>query len=137
MEDVFYLCPEKITIPQIKQVFQNCSSDTIVSDKEHLQIIWKKSEKLQFIEFYLFPDYINTVDEDETELLLDTIRKNHIRTVIGILHHTRHIPIVLKYTALLMQEFGGVLGTDNAGFSPYFSLAELRQFQHQDSPDLF
>ncbi|MBE6875185.1 MAG: hypothetical protein E7496_00395 [Ruminococcus sp.] len=132
MEDVFYLCPQKITVAHIKQVFQNISSDNIISDDERLQIIWKESEKLQFIEFYLFPDYMYSVDEEETELMLDTIRKYHVSTVVGILHHTRHIPIVLKYTALLMQKFGGVLGTDTPGFFPCFSLAELQKFQHQD-----
>lgn len=144
MEDVFYMCNREVKISDIKHIFEKNQVTNIgYADENRMQLLFGKETSINvsnnsmigenctdisidhFIEFYIFDD--DTILEAEE---MKSLQNKEIKTVVGILHHTRHINEVLYFTKLLMKEWGGYLGTDNDCFEPCYVLEDLDEFEY-------
>lgn len=120
MDDIFYLSPVKLDTDSVCKVFQNvdgiCVKDFRASDAIQIytetQII--NMTLMGLSEFY----------EADQEF----IRTHEIASVVCISHHKSYAKETLKLMMLLLDKWGGWIGSDNEGFTPIYDKINLSSF---------
>ena len=117
MDDIFYLSPVKLDTDSVCKVFQNVNG-----------ICVKNFRSSDTIQIYTGTQMINMTLMGLSEFYeadQEFIRTHQIASVACISHHILCARETLKVMMLLLDKWGGWIGSDNDGFAPIYDKINL------------
>ncbi len=126
MDDIFYMTDKKVNINDIAGIAQetNAINVFIPESAEVMQIEYKEN---------IMADWscmrIGDFQESEDKIFLD---QNKIKSVFCISCHMNNFTFMLPHVKMLLQKYGGFIGSDSDGFQPCFSQENIVYFTLSD-----
>ena len=120
MDDIFYLSTVKLDTDSVCKAFQNVDG-IFVKDFRASDAVQIYTET-QIINMTLMG--LSEFDEADQEF----IRTHEIASVVCISHHKIYAKETLKLMMLLLDKWGGWIGSDNEGFAPIYDKINLSSF---------
>ncbi len=124
MDDIFYLSQKDINMLMFAELLKEKFNNINIrySTTECIQVIYKNS----FFEFYIME--IGEFREEEDIIIL---RENDIKKIVGICLHLSELPKALELVKVILETYGGLIGNDNYGFAPVFTMETLDLFKRK------
>ena len=124
MDDIFYMTDKKININDIAEVARevNVKSIFIPESVNVLQIEYSYDIMAEWFCMKLEDFY-----ESEDKKFFD---RNKIQSVFCISSHLSNFDFILPHIKMLMQEYGGWIGSDSEGFQPCFNHENIDCFTY-------
>ena len=122
MDDIFYLCSEKIKLDDIKEIAEGLEAKEIIFantlDVMHITYCDNTTTNWTLMNLEEFHE-----PEDKTFFI-----KKEIRVVFCISYHPVNLKNLKIHLIEVLKNYGGWIGMDSEGFFPYYNLENIDDF---------
>ncbi|MCM1089851.1 MAG: hypothetical protein NC092_03555 [Butyrivibrio sp.] len=117
MDDIFYMSPKNIEIKDIDEIARriNVKNTFIPQSKDILTVEYCDGVIAQW--FCMSPEEFRESED------MRFLTEHKIKSIFCIAHHQYHFSFISLHLKLLLQEYGGWIGSDEDGFQPLITLA--------------
>ena len=124
MADIFYMSPQVIDLVDVNRSANmiNVHNTTITKSSGVLEVEYSEGVVAQWFSMKL--EEFQEIEDREF------LRKNNIKSVFCVSHHSNDYSLIKAHIKELLQEYGGWIGNDSKGFQPYYNIMDIDGFSY-------